>query len=339
MTTLAQASEPFTKEDHWRFFTEFIREEKALGGPDPHLATLGPLLRDQLRNERIWRCCLYASGYNIPLAEAIWTNWPYQRAASDPGELEKWVHGNWPRFTLRRERRAVRTPVKFSRMLLSMLDWMRYGDLQVLWERGTFEDAWRSTGEIYGLGRYVQQKLIEALARHTLGPMGNPPPFAQNDIRAKDGTSPREGLALLWPGNTEFLLRGGNGPVNIQMIDDLALRTKQRLAEAGLDTVTWFELQVVLCEYKKSWQGKQYPGRTHDTELRYFRDAQEKWGGFESHMLAARAEVFPEVILGEKRGWWRQREELEAALPVYRYTWTDRKFDFFHSTVANPMPW
>jgi hypothetical protein len=108
---------------------------------------------------------------------------------------------------------------------------------------------------------------------------------------------------------------------------------------AGPAHFDWFELQVVLCEYKKSWQGKQYPGRTHDTELRYFREAQQAWGGFQSDMLHARAEVFPEVILGEKRGWWRQREELEAALPVYRYTWTDRKFDFFHSTVANPMPW
>jgi hypothetical protein len=331
-TAVLEAAPPFTTEEHWRFFTEFIAEEKALGGPDPHLATLGPMLRACPPNEKIWRCCLYASGYNIPLAEAIWNVWPYERASVWVSDLRAWVFANWSKFGLRRERRAVRTPEKFTRMLLSMLDWMKDPAAAGLWQGGTFEEAWKSTGQIYGLGRYVQQKLIEALVRHTGAP------FAQDDIRAKDGTSPREGLALLWPGNEPFLLRGGNGPVNIRMIDDLAARTGARLAEQGVN-VSWFELQVVLCEYKKSWQGKQYPGRTHDTELRYFREAQQAWGGFQSDMLHARAEVFPEVILGEKRGWWRQREELEAALPIYRYTWTDRKFDFFHSTVANPMPW
>lgn len=332
MTVLAQQTEPFTTEEHWRFFTEFIREEKLLGGPDPHLATLGPMLRNQSPNEQIWRCCLYASGYNIPLAEAIWTHWPWERAANDFGGLQDWTHLHWSKFTLRRERRAVRTPEKFSRMMLSMLEWIASPESNALWQGASFEEAWRSTGKIYGLGRYVQQKLIEALVRHTGAP------FKQDDIRAKDGTSPREGLALLFPVGAEVLRSGGNGPEALEIVNDMAEKTKLYLASAEVP-VTWFELQVVLCEYKKSWQGKQYPGRTHDTELRYFRDAQAKWGGYESTMLTARAEVFPEVILGEKRGWWRQREELEAALPVYRYTWTDRKFDFFHSTVANPMPW
>lgn len=330
--TAEAAAASFTTEDHWRFLTEFVREEKALGGPDPHLATLGPMLRDLPPNEQIWRCCLYASGYNIPLAEAIWTTWPWERAANDFGALEDWTHLHWSKFTLRRERRAVRTPQKFSRMLLSMLEWIGSPESQALWQGATFEEAWKSTGQIYGLGRYVQQKLIEALVRHTGAP------FAQDDIRAKDGTSPREGLALLWPGNEPFLLRGGNGPVNIRMIDDLAARTGARLKENGVD-VSWFELQVVLCEYKKSWQGKQYPGRTHDTELRYWREARTKWGDFGEAMLAARAEVFPDRILGEKNGWWRQREELEEALPTYRYTWSDRLYDYWHSTVDNPMPW
>jgi hypothetical protein len=311
---------------------EFVREEKALGGPDPHLATLGPMIRDCPHGERIWRCCLYASGYNIPLAEAIWSEWPYERASRTPAELAWWVQQNWPKFTLRRERRAVRTADKFSRMLLSMLAWMKDPGTTALWTTDDFNQAWKSTDKIYGLGRYVQQKLIEAFVRHTGAE------FRQSDIRPRDGHSPREGLALLWPAHEEVLLRGGNGPEALKAVDGLAVRTWHELLQSGAG-VDYFQLQVVLCEYKKSWQGKQYPGRTHDTELRYFREAQEKWGGYESTMLAARAEVFPEVILGEKNGWWRQREELEAALPVYRYTWSDRLYDFWHSTVNNPMPW
>jgi amino acid-DNA transferase-like protein len=333
VTTAAVApAGEFTTEEHWRFMAEFVREEQALGGPDPHLATLGPMLRDCDYFDKIWRCLLYASGYNIPLAEAIWTTWPWERATKDRSGLEAWVNARWGNFTLRRERRAVRTPVKFNRMLQSMLDWSLHTETHdLMHDSDSFEAAWASTGKIYGLGRYVQQKLIEALCRHAGAK------FNQDDIRAKDGTSPREGLALLFPGNEPFLLRGGNGPVNLHIVEDLADRVKLYL-DNSKTPVDYFQLQVILCEYKKSWQGKQYPGRTHDTELRYWRDARQKWGDFGEAMLAARAEVFPREILGEENGWWRQREELEAALPVFRYTWSDRLYDYWNGTVDNPMP-
>lgn len=330
MTTLA--AEPFTTQDHWRFMAEFVREEKALGGPDPHLATLGPMLRDCDLEERVWRCLLYASGYNIPLAEAIWQTWPYERAVKHRGDMLVWVHANWPKFTLRRERRAVRTPEKFGRMLRSMLEWALESDtLDMVRWGDDFELAWRSTSRIYGLGRYVQQKLIEALCRHAGAQ------FNQDDIRARDGTSPREGLALLFPQWEGLLLRGGNGPGALVDVENLAGQVALYLANSKTP-VSYFELQVILCEYKKSWQGKQYPGRTHDTELRYWREARSKWGDFGEAMLEARAEVFPKHVLGEENGWWRQREELEAALPVYRYTWSDRLYDYWASTVENPMP-
>lgn len=335
MTTVVQETGEFTTQDHWRFLGEFVREEKALGGPDPHLATLGPMLRDCDLEEKVWRCLLYASGYNIPLAEAIWQTWPYPKAVRERGRsslLADWVHVNWPKFTLRRERRAVRTPEKFSRMLESMLSWSLERETLEMVQWGTdFELAWRSTSRIYGLGRYVQQKLIEALCRH-VGAQ-----FNQDDIRAKDGHSPREGLALLFPYSEATLTRGGNSPEILAIVDDVADRVKLYL-DNSKTPVSYFELQVVLCEYKKSWQGKQYPGRTHDTELRYWRDARSKWGDFGEAMLAARAEVFPRYVLGEENGWWRQREELEAALPVYRYTWSDRLYDYWASTVENPMP-
>jgi hypothetical protein len=309
-----------------------VREEKALGGPDPHLATLGPMLRHCGLEERVWRCLLYASGYNIPLAEAIWHRWPYELALRNRDELVTWVGANWPRFTLRRERRAVRTPEKFSRMLLSMLDWTLQRDTLDMVRWGTdFELAWRSTSQIYGLGRYVQQKLIEALVRHAKAE------FAQDDIRPKDGHSPREGLALLFPYSEATLTRGGNSPEILAVVEDVADRVKLYL-DNSKTPVSYFELQVILCEYKKSWQGKQYPGRTHDTELRYWRDARQKWGDFGEAMLEARAEVFPKEILGEENGWWRQREELEQALPIFRYTWSDLRFDYWASTVENPMP-
>lgn len=142
---------------------------------------------------------------------------------------------------------------------------------------------------------------------------------------------------MLFPEHENVLLAGGNNPLVLEGVEALAGQVQLYLGNSKTP-VSHFELQVILCEYKKSWQGKQYPGRTHDTELRYWREARQKWGDFGEAMLEARAEVFPRIILGEENGWWRQREELEAALPVYRYTWSDRLYDYWASTVDNPMP-
>ena len=45
--------------------------------------------------ERIWRAGVYVSVYNTPAAEAIWLHWPYDRVASEPGDLQGWIKENW----------------------------------------------------------------------------------------------------------------------------------------------------------------------------------------------------------------------------------------------------
>src|SRR5262245_31777992 len=254
----------FTTEEHRLFFREFIRWETAVGGPDPHLATLGAMIRDQPWPERVWRCGCYASGYNVPTAEVIWSAWPWERMRLEGELLPAWVQENWPGgFGLRRERRAVRTASKFARCLMEIADWTEIvTTAPPRWwtaPRG-FDAAWKSTGTIYGLGRYVQLKFVEALCRYADGA------FRESDIRAKGGRSPREGLALLYPENADWLLSGRY----TAQTEYLAASLLNDLGTEGYD-VDFFILQVVLCEYKKNFLGRQYPGRTHDTELRYWK--------------------------------------------------------------------
>jgi hypothetical protein len=316
---------PFTTEEHRHFFAEFIRWETAVGGPDPHLATLGEMVRRRSFAERVWRCGLYASGYNVPTAEVIWQNWPWERMEHEGGTLPAFVQAHWPGgFGLRRERRAVRTAEKFARCLMSIADFTTLvtEERPAWWtERGpeAFEQAWKLTGGIYGLGRYVQLKFVEALARYADGD------FFQTDIRASGGQSPREGLALLYPAESEWLLASAGQEV--QRTEELAVRLRESLYERDGLEVDFFTLQVVLCEYKKCWQGKQYPGRTHDTELRYLRNVHSYWHN-DTDMLRARAVVFRPESLGEISGWDGAREPLENTLPLYRYTWSDLKYDY-----------
>lgn len=320
----AAASIPFTVVDHRHFFAEFIRWETAVGGPDPHLATLGKMIEGESFEERVWRCGLYASGYNVPTAEVIWQHWPFERVRQERHLLTGWVAENWKGFGLRRERRAVRTPTKFARCLLSIAELTeRIADETPDWWGVTtaeaYDHAWRTTGEVYGLGRYVQLKYVEALARYADGR------FFQTDIRANGGTSPREGLALLYPDDQDWLTASPSSEV--QRTEALAARLREALAESDGLEVDFFTLQVVLCEYKKCWQGKQYPGRTHDTELRYLHNVHAYWSN-DTDMLRARAAVFRPETLGEISGWDGAREPLETTLPLYRYTWSDLKYDY-----------
>jgi hypothetical protein len=325
--SVVQATPPFSTQEHLHFFSEFIRWEKAVGGPDPHLATLGEMIRDESWAERVWRCGLYASGYNVPTAEILWKHWPLERMHTEGPLLQDWLSENWGGIGMRRERRAVRTPNKFYRCLRGIYDWTAqvteqppdwWGDDSA----EAFESAWKSTGTIYGLGRYVQLKYVEALARYAEGK------FHQTDIRARGGESPREGLALLFPASATWLTSTGH----IENVVALATALRGDVAERLQQDVDFFTTQVVLCEYKKVWQGKQYPGRTHDTELKYWRAAQMYWG-HDSDMLRARGALFHPVSLGEEQGWWSARESLETTLPLYRYMWSDLVHDY--STTTN----
>lgn len=330
---MALANPPtFTTEEHRHFFGEFIRWETAVGGPDPHLATLGGMAQDESWEERVWRCGLYASGYNVPTAEVIWQHWPFERMRDEAERagLHAWIAQHWPDgFGLRRERRAVRNVPKFTRCLDSIFDWTAsiVDETPDWWTQvgpEAYEAAWKSTGTIYGLGRYVQLKLVEALHRYADGA------FAQTDIRARGGTSPREGLALLYPQHRGWLLGEREDADNVRRTEDLAKTVAHAVETRYFQQnvrVDYFTLQVVLCEYKKTWQGKQYPGRTHDTELRYWRAMQRYWG-HDSKMLDARAKVFNPASLGEVQGWWGAREALEETLPLYRYTWSDLVHDY-----------
>ena len=319
--------------DHAYWLSEFIRLENELGGPDPHLATVGKMLELDPELDPAWCIGCYALGYNVPTGEVIWQNWTQRAVLDNPFTFTKWVEDHWEGMGLRRERRAVRTPAKFSRCLISYARWLNDAGVQDWWYADDFPTAWREVSKIYGMGRYVLLKLVEGLCRY------DGREFHQSDIRAHSGASPREGLSLLYPEHTLWLTSDDNTKSTVAHVEDLATRLRNRLAENYGVTVDYFTLQVVLCEYKKVSQGKQYPGRTHDTELAYYRASQKYWGN-ESRMLEARAAVFPNRILGEQRGWGGKREELSRTLPDHGYLWTDLSYDYWSTRdLAHPVVW
>lgn len=327
----------FTKEDHWKFFPEFVKLEIASGGPDPQIPLVAEMSKDCSEAEKIWRAGCYICVYNVPFAEILWQNISWERVLTmDVIDIHKWLSDNWKGIITRVERRSVRKPEWMAQFLLEYRNWalsvlpearkLFYGRL--IYEN--YLNIWDSCQNVKYLGRYVALKLLEFYKTHLGFPIKEP------DIRPKGGWSPRTTLADLYPEYATPLL-GGESAQELHIVNTTVAQLKNDLREKFNLTPTLFQLQVLLCEYRESYSSqKQYPGRSHDSELGYWNKAQAHWK-HKSEMFAARKRIFPEFHLGELYGWNGARAELGKNLATHRYTWSDLLYDYSKTTdFANP---
>jgi hypothetical protein len=331
---------PFTADEHLRFFGEFCLGVQRAGGTTPHMlmavkACEGLDVRDQL-----WRAGCYAFVYNIPTAEVLWRNW-------QPGEwkhddLVKWIADNWKGIKFRKERKAARSPERLATCMKSYADYM-----QLVSEREWFLSDDIEPGKRYAdgfedicksvkyMGRYIAIRWLEVMRRVYDLPIPMP------DLRPRDGDHPRKALALMYPEYMEELM-GGNDDQTIEIVNDVVEFCREDLLDVYDLDVDYYTMQSLLCEYKQSALGmRQYPGKSVDTTLKYFKEVYDYWGQEEAEKTEIwniRASVFPEFVLGEKSGWDGVRAELGEVLRKYNYTWSDYLYDYAKTTdLANPV--
>lgn len=333
---MAQLS--ISSQQHWQHFHDFCRYELASGGPDPQLAMVATMSAGLPQDEQVWRAGCYIAVYNVAFAEAIWQSWPWSRVVAEWADMAPWLSAHWHQIVTRVERRCVRRPEWMNEFLIG---WRQAAatyqslaeDVQGMSVVDGYEVAWQWCQQVPRLGRYVALKLVEYLRRYCGLAVSTP------DIRPAGGWSPRQTLVLLWP-EEHAIAESSNVPEILEQANAVANRTQQRLSqEQGLQ-VDLFQLQVLLCEYRESIEsGRQYPGRSLDSELRYARRAEMLWG-HQSNIWSARAKLFPQRHLGEHRGWDGPREGPATALARYGYVWSDLLYDY-HATLhfGSPVRW
>jgi hypothetical protein len=317
-----------------RFSADFARNEKAVGGPDPQIALIGEMSKDEPLQERIWRFCLYTVFYNVPATAKAWEHWPYARIVAEPDGLAPWLAEHIKQLPFRKERRAVRDRRRCERSIMSGLvlasrvleaDW---------WGAGQYELAYKDVlSSFYGVGRYTAIKLLEGWHRFC----GSRTEL--HDLRPNGGWSPRMTLARLYPGHSEALL-GSDTRENCEIANMCAGWLRETWAERYGVEVSWFDLQVLCCEFRESIESqRQFPGRSHDSELSYQRKIDDDWGPSGAAMYAARAALFPHESLGELRGWDSVREELGPVNALHGYVWSDLEYDYWLSRddLAHPV--
>ena len=316
--------------NHLDSFLEFARLEIATGGPDPHLKiAVEGLRRANSTEERVWRAACYVAPYEVSTGSVIWSEWPLEKTLRRPRNFAQWITRHWKGLCIRRERRAARTPAKMTECLLSAA---KYASKCASPLKEDYELAWKQSDlELRYFGRYALIKFLQTL--HQGGAMA----YGIPDIRPKGGWSPRTALALICgkPDDPEWI--ESNDPIVLNEIQRrtnslLQLVSSKTIDAHGKPTVSYFDIEVLLCNYRQAILRK-YPGRPQDTDLAYYYKATEYWKGLHWKelpfpVLEVRRKLFPKEVLGEVQGWHGPREELGETYSVHGYFWCDLIHDY-----------
>lgn len=323
---------------HWWAFSDFCKLKAEVREPSPHMQMIGLLAENKSIEEIVWLSSLYAAFYNIPSALAMWQEWPWERAVSEPKVIKYWLQENWKGLSTRVERRAVRTVSNMAECLVSLVNWSKDSVPSYLTmpnDNGCYDFIWQETdSQLRFMGRYIIIRLLEALHRFC----GLQPHLY--DIRSIGGWSPKRALGLLYPEQLDLLL-SPDTKENVKKVDTLAFSTIEKLgSEFGLETSPYV-FAAMLCEYRVAYENrKQYSGWTIDQEPAYWYKIRDYWQlqDIEDKFFDVRKRLFPNVCLGELNGWRDTRIEPRRVLRDYGYNWTDLKYDFSQTTdFSNPV--
>lgn len=321
--------------DHLQHFSDFVRGVDTAGGTTPHVAMTVEAMRPlEDRLEKLWWAGCYALTYNWPAAERLWQEW--RPEAVNELDFLLWLEEHRPGIPLRKERKAIFRLPFFADSATSYAAFATRLAHANYWPED-YEDAYRLfTGSCRYMGRYIAIRWLEVMRRAFPEECGA---WRMPDIRASGGEHPIKAMQLIYPEQLPMPAKEVPTALADQMADTLLVEMEM---EHGL-TSDYYEIQSLLCEYKQEWFArKQYPGKSIDTEMDYFRRVYDYWGAeaeAESIFYDVRQACFPAWSLGEVDDkWWGVRKELGTTLREYGYVWSDARYDYQKTTdLAEPV--
>ena len=318
----------------WKGFFEFAELTRLTGAPDTHMVMVANEYKELEQADALWCIGEYVGVYTVPAALEFNSSWPLQRYGTSKEELLPWLVDNFKGLSMRRERRATRTPRKMKWYLDSWYHWINHSGIHLanadISPKQRYILMWDSIMEsVWGAGRYGTLKLLETMHRAGTAKLET------RDIRPVNATTPRQMLNMLYPQSPPK----GNTPADIATVNVYALKISAALKEHGLP---WdmYHTEVFLCEFLQAMKGGQYPGLSLDSEVNHYDKVYSHFpkGKAAERFWELRKELFPKWTLGELNGWKGTRDELRKCWPEFDYTWSDSIYDYHAmKDVASPI--
>jgi hypothetical protein len=265
---------------------------------------------------------VFTTFYAPPTHNVVCAYWERRDLLTNYDDVLAFMTEHWKFLPISGARRTnAFSPKKATDTLRGYAEWLESGALDDL-PRADFETCHHAFLKgIPNHGRYTGLKLYETLRR-----LGADLPVVDNLV-PKGGKTPRKGLALIYPGHDYR----DNGRWACREANELADGLRQAVG------TTWFNVEMLLCNFTKCVKGSYYPGHALDRDLSRMTKMLPYWGDL-ADIREQRARLYPRDCLGELRGWDGTRKDCERAYPDRGYIFSDlRGFHGFDESVLTPV--
>lgn len=285
--------------NYWPLFEEFVAAELEAHGPDPQLKLLLELAPEVSDVEKVWLIGCYCAHHCVASAWSVWINFRPNQVLLDPDALKHFLEVNWGSLPVRQEMHSHRMLEKRWACLIDMAIYAT-GES---WRKGSYEKIWdESIESVSYFNRYLGIKFMEMLRQSVR------PDLILSDIRARDGWSPRATIAMLYPEVAATIgNRNNNSFETVWYAEEHATKIRNHLKAIGIN-VSYYQLQVLLCNTKQMFEGRVAPGSGHEAEVNFVKTAEKTFDM--SQVYVTRRRIFDHRYLSEIPGWQGLQKEV-----------------------------
>lgn len=293
-------------------FVEFARLKLAADASDAYIT--GAVALARASDDPWWYAGCFTTPYAPPTNEVLFTHWPRAEVLRRPVDLHAWVAAHWRGLPISGARHVNGMgPAKLADTLVRYARWID-ADGPLRLDASSATVAFRQLlRDAHNHGRYTGMKLYETLRRVGVAI----PPF--DDLQPRGGRTPRKALAAIFT-DVGHDYRSDRPPA---LVEANALADLVRRAVP----TTWFDVEVLLCNFHQLLDGHFYVGYALDKELDRLAVVRRVFPDGGAATLAARATLYDPIYLGERHG-WALRKELRRAWRDHRVLWSDARYDY-----------
>ena len=275
-------------------FKEYYKKMVAIGDCDPAFPILKYVCNRYELNieQRYWIAFLYGTNYSAVTTFYIYNEFPdFENVNVD--RLQRWWDSNKSKLLFQTDRLKVKSFDKFVDIFKSYKQLVGDNQFKSFADLKTYEEIYNFSSNIYYFGRFSLFNYIEAL--HEIAGLVVTPTF----IDLKEAESSRNGLCYVF--EKYQYITPYSKPINYEELQNDFIILMGELDEKA----TIWNVETVLCAFKKLFWGKRYLGYYIDRQMAEILIMQDRVteGVDWSVLWDFRKEYFDKKWLGEFNHW------------------------------------